>query len=338
MARRDAPPFIDVSLAPDPVIDAYKKDVDRTLIRENLDHLIQVKRAAGRARILVPLLALAVAAPAGAQDVPALDVAVVARAMEPGEVISVYVTCACATNRPRATAFGADIPLAPLPDGRWHGLAGIDLDTKPGVRMLTVDVPDPGHGTRTHATELAIAAKQFPVRRLRVAAEFVVPPAGAIDRIVTEARTVDGLVGGLTPRAWSGRFVPPVPGPATGNFGFRSVFNGQVRSPHAGIDFSRPAGTPVAAPAGGRVVLAEDLYFTGNTVIVDHGDGLFSLYAHLSALSVERSDRVEQGAILGLVGATGRATGPHLHWAVRLHGARVDPLSLLAVPAPPGAR
>jgi murein DD-endopeptidase MepM/ murein hydrolase activator NlpD len=94
----------------------------------------------------------------------------------------------------------------------------------------------------------------------------------------------------------------------------------------------------VATPAAGRVVLSEDLYFTGNTVIVDHGDGLFSLFAHLSTLSVERNDRVEQGAILGLVGATGRATGPHLHWAVRLHGARVDPLSLLAVPAAPGAK
>jgi hypothetical protein len=159
----------------------------------------------GRAGILVPLLVLAFAAPAGAQDVPALDMAVVARAMEPGEVISVYVTCTCATGRPRATAFGADIPLAPLPDGRWHGLAGIDLDTRPGVHLLAVDAPDAGNGTRTHATELAIAAKQFPIRRLRVAAEFVVPPARAIDRIVAEARTVGALLEGVTPRAWSGR-------------------------------------------------------------------------------------------------------------------------------------
>jgi len=113
--------------------------------------------------------------------------------------------------------------------------------------------------------------------------------------------------------------------------GVRRVFNGQPRQPHAGADLLSPAGTPILAPSDGRVVLARDLYFTGNTVVIDHGLGLFSLFAHLSTIGVHAGDTVPGGATIGLVGATGRVTGPHLHWAMRLNGARVDPLSVLAL-------
>jgi murein DD-endopeptidase MepM/ murein hydrolase activator NlpD len=113
-------------------------------------------------------------------------------------------------------------------------------------------------------------------------------------------------------------------------FGVLSIYNGETRSRHSGADFLSPAGTPIAAPAAGRVLLAQDLYFTGNTVIVDHGLGLFSLFAHLSAIEVADGAAVAAGDLVGKVGSTGRVTGPHLHWTVRLGGARVDPLSLLA--------
>jgi murein DD-endopeptidase MepM/ murein hydrolase activator NlpD len=103
------------------------------------------------------------------------------------------------------------------------------------------------------------------------------------------------------------------------------------RSPHSGADFVSPEGTPIRAPNAGTIVLARDLYFSGNTVVIDHGLGLFSLVAHLSAMEVKEGETVDAGAIVGRVGATGRVTGPHLHWAVRANGARVDPLSLLAV-------
>ena len=115
------------------------------------------------------------------------------------------------------------------------------------------------------------------------------------------------------------------------------MFNGEPRQPHGGADFPSPTGTPIAAPGGGRVVLVRDLYFTGQTVVLDHGLGLYSLFAHLSAVDVHVGDVVEAGARIGLVGATGRVTGPHLHWAIRLNGARVDPLSLLDALAPPHA-
>jgi len=119
--------------------------------------------------------------------------------------------------------------------------------------------------------------------------------------------------------------------PANSAFGTRSVFNGQPRSAHGGADFLSPAGTPIHAPNAGRIVLARDLYFSGNTVVIDHGLGLFSMLAHLSAIDVHEGDGVTADQRIGLVGATGRVTGPHLHWAVRAGGARVDPLSLLAV-------
>ena len=112
--------------------------------------------------------------------------------------------------------------------------------------------------------------------------------------------------------------------------GSRTILNGQPRSPHSGADFNSPAGTPIKAPNAGRVVLAGDRYFTGNTVMIDHGLTMFSLFAHLSEIDVHAGDSVKAGDVVGKVGSTGRVTGPHLHWSVRLNGARVDPLSLLA--------
>jgi murein DD-endopeptidase MepM/ murein hydrolase activator NlpD len=109
------------------------------------------------------------------------------------------------------------------------------------------------------------------------------------------------------------------------------VFNGEPRSPHAGTDFLSPAGTPIHAPAGGRIAVARNLFFTGNTVIIDHGLGVFSMLAHLSRVDVHEGDTIARGQTVGLVGATGRVTGPHLHWALRVGPARVDALSALAV-------
>src|SRR5262249_45324326 len=150
-----------------------------------------------------------------------------------------------------------------------------------------------------------------------------------------EAKLLEKIWATVTPqpRVGSGflvkpRFTAPVPQPSNSAFGSRSIFNGQARSPHSGADFLSPAGTQVKAPSWGRVVLARELYYSGNTVIIDHGLGLYSLFAHLEKMSVQEGDKVA-GTVIGLVGATGRVTGPHLHWAVRLNVARVDPLSLL---------
>jgi murein DD-endopeptidase MepM/ murein hydrolase activator NlpD len=261
---------------------------------------------------------------------PEITVALVARAIQPGEVVRVDVTCACGEIAPRASAFGVDVPLTQASDGvRWQGLVGLDIDVAPGAYPLVVEAP---HLQRspTNETQLLVQAKQFRTRTLRVAPEFVDPPADLLERILREASMIDRLLKSLTPRAWDRPFKLPLRTQPTRNFGSRSVFNGAPRSPHAGIDFSSAAGTVVAAPAAGTVVLATDLFFTGNTVVVDHGSGLYSLFAHLSSMAVAVGDVVGTGTRLGQVGATGRATGPHLHWGVRLNGSRVDPLSLLA--------
>ena len=264
-----------------------------------------------------------------AQTRPGIEVALIARAMQPGEVVRVDVTCVCGGIAPRASAFDRDIPLALSPDGtRWQGLVGIDINVAPGVYPLVVSAP---HLQPAPAREMSLRVqpKQFRTRTLRVAPEYVDPPADVVDRILSEASQINGIFETTTPRAWGRPFAPPLATEPTPNFGSRSVFNGQPRSPHAGIDFRSPTGTVVTAPAAGAVVLAGDLYFTGNTVIVDHGAGLYSLFAHLSSMTVGADAVVDRGARLGRVGATGRVTGPHLHWSVRLNGTRVDPLSLM---------
>src|SRR4029077_14847314 len=171
-----------------------------------------------------------------------------------------------------------------------------------------------------------------PTRRLTVDESFVNPPPSEQARIEQEAKLLNDVYHApAAERLWTTPFVRPVAEAANSRFGTRSIFNGVPRNPHGGADFLSAGGTAIHAPNAGRVVVARPLYFSGNTVIIDHGLGLFSLLAHLSAFEVHEGDSVTAGQRLGLVGATGRVTGPHLHWAVRASGARVDPLSVLSL-------
>jgi len=227
-------------------------------------------------------------------------------------------------------AFGRTFLSYSVDERTWKALVGIDLDVKPGRYTVWVSTPSDAMLRASHT--LVVAAKSFPTRRLTVDESFVNPPPEAVERIQRDARDLDQIwKSPAASRLWQDGFVRPVPDDANSHFGTRSVFNGQPRSPHSGADFLSPSGRPVAAPSGGRVALARDLYYTGNTVILDHGLGLFSMFAHLSVIDVKDGDVVTGGQVLGLVGATGRVTGPHLHWTVRLNGTRIDPLSLLAV-------
>jgi len=230
----------------------------------------------------------------------------------------------------RARAFGRDLKPIRTSATEWQILIGIDLDTKPGRYDVSITS---GPSEKDRITQLlTILPKTFATRRLTVDAAFVNPSAEQAARIKDDTARLNGAwVSSVPTSLWSGAWARPVPGAANSVFGTRSIFNGEPRSPHSGADFQGAAGTPVKAPNSGRVVLAGDLYFTGNTVVIDHGAGLFSLFAHLRAINVHEGDSVTTGAALGELGATGRVTGPHLHWAVRLDGARIDPLSLLAL-------
>jgi murein DD-endopeptidase MepM/ murein hydrolase activator NlpD len=287
------------------------------------------------------LAALLVMPPGGgqasiAQVQPPLKVTVAARTIQPGEVVWMEVTCPEALERVDGTAFGRAITFDAAPDRRtWLALIGIDLGTAPGDHLVRVEAVGTGPARLTTTYTLPVSAKRFETRRLQVAARYVNPPQSEMARIQREAKRTQAIFDAVTPRRWEGRFVPPVDDKAIGNFGTRSIYNGQLRNPHTGVDFPSAAGTPVRASNAGRIVLADDLYFTGNTVIVDYGSGVYSLFAHLSKLAVAEGDAVTAEKIVGLVGATGRVTGPHLHWAIRIRGARVDPLSLLAVASRP---
>jgi len=252
-----------------------------------------------------------------------------ARAMQPGEVVRLTVT-ATAPGTVTVNAFGHDVPTTQLPDSTWQALIGIDLDVRPGRHVVTVRVG--GDGSTSSTYPLVVQSKAFPTRRLTVAEAFVNPPEEVQARIAAEAARLEQLWTSASPeRLWSRPFVRPVTDPANSAFGSRSILNGQARSPHGGADFLSETGTPIHAPNDGAVVLAADLYYTGTTVVIDHGQGLLSLFAHLSRLDVAEGAHVTAGDVVGLVGDTGRVTGAHLHWTVRLNGARVDPLSLLAV-------
>jgi murein DD-endopeptidase MepM/ murein hydrolase activator NlpD len=215
----------------------------------------------------------------------------------------------------------------------FQAFLGVDLYESPGASSLRARaVPETGPAVDC-LLELRIADGAFPVQRLDVAPGYVELSRQDRARSQREQAELDRLFSSATSeRLWQGGFNAPVKGyEASGSFGKRRVFNGQPRSPHSGEDFSAPAGTAVLAPSRGRVVLAKDLFFLGSTVMLDHGFGLYSFYGHLSSIGVKVGTLVESGAVLGKVGATGRVTGAHLHWGVRLGEARVNPLDLVTL-------
>lgn len=262
---------------------------------------------------------------------PSITVTAASRSMRPGELVVLTIVTPATATPPRVHAFGRDLPPFAVDAKTWHVLVGIDLGVAPGTYPVAIEA---GSGTAAQRTTFRIAVKgrSFPTRTLTVDGAFVNPPPAAVERIQEEARHLAELWETSTPgKLWSGPFVRPVPDPANSAFGTRTILNGEARSPHGGADFRSAAGTPIKAPNSGRVALVGSYYFTGDTVVIDHGLGLFSLFAHMSAIDVHEGDLVKAGAVIGRVGASGRVTGPHLHWAVRASGARIDPLSLLSV-------
>ncbi|MBN1566701.1 MAG: peptidoglycan DD-metalloendopeptidase family protein [Acidobacteria bacterium] len=255
------------------------------------------------------------------------------RSLQPGEAVLVEMQSSQPLQNLHVEAFGRQFPAFPE-NGKmvWTGILGIDLEIKPGRYAMTVKGAASDGSSVTARKYLQIIGKKFPARHLSVDEKFVSPGKKALARIEAERKKVNAIFASVTPeKIWSGRFEPPVPGKVISEFGKRSIYNGKPRSPHSGVDLKGATGTPIRAPNAARVVLAEDLYYSGNTIILDHGLGLFSYLAHLSEYLVKEGDRVKPGDLIGKVGATGRVTGPHLHWTVRLIGTRVDPLSLIEI-------
>lgn len=208
-------------------------------------------------------------------------------------------------------------------------LVPVPLGLAAGDYPLLVALADRHGVTTARELVLRVYGKPRPVEHLTLPERMVTPRAAEdLQRIEREGARLQQLFSGRTPRLWDD-FQLPVDAPVSSVFGKGRLLNGQPRAAHSGTDFRSPAGTLVRAIAAGRVVLVDDLFYTGQTVVLDHGEGLFSLYAHLSSSSVVADRVVGAGEPLGRVGSTGRSTGPHLHLTVRLLGERIDPVALI---------
>jgi hypothetical protein len=222
----------------------------------------------------------------------------------------------------------------------WYALAGVSLETPPGTYSLELTGERPSKTTDNKVTftrQFKIAAAKYPKIRVELAVEskFTEPSPEQIQQIDEAKRVKQDYLNRVTPdREWSGKFDAPAAAAISDVFGSQRVFNNKTSSPHLGLDFRVPSGTPVLAMNDGIVLLARPLYYEGNFVVLDHGQGLLTLYLHLSEFKVKEGDRVKRGQIVGLSGGTGRATGPHLHVAVRWQGTYLDPARLMTLRLP----
>jgi len=213
----------------------------------------------------------------------------------------------------------------------WYALAGVDVEGAVGTSALRITAKQKGTGSTTDLSRsIEIHEAHYRTGTLTVSPKFVAPPPEESARIQAEIALKQKVFAASAPEPlWSGDFRAPVHAAPTDSFGTRRTFNGQLASVHKGMDFRAATGTVVRAGNSGVVVLARPLYFEGNCVVIDHGLGLYTLSMHLSRIDVQEGQHVAKGQSLGLSGATGRVTGPHLHWAVRWQNAYLDPAKLL---------
>jgi len=221
---------------------------------------------------------------------------------------------------------------------QYLGLLGIDLEDAPGTHELVIDLHYPDT-TRRLSYNVLVMKETYPVQHLTLPRDKVDLDDESLVRVKAEQDQVRAVLATRTQeRLWRGVFVEPVQGNTTGAFGRVRIINGQARSPHNGEDIGASLGADVVATNDGVARLTVDHFFSGKGVFLDHGLGFFSMYFHLSEVAVRDGESVKRGQVIGKVGASGRATGPHLHWGVRLNGARVDPYSLLKLPLEDGER
>lgn len=224
------------------------------------------------------------------------------------------------------TLDGNPVWTLPTNNGAHVAVVGIPLDTAPGNLALQVN-----SSAGLQLIDITIAAKDYPEQRITLPTqEHISPSEENLARYAREADEQKAVYKHFrTSTAGWPAFVLPTPGPYSSPFGLRRFFNNEPRAPHAGLDIAAPEGQAVQAPADGMIAQTGDYFFNGQTIMIDHGNGLVSMLCHLSKISVQQGQLVKQGQLIGKVGKTGRATGPHLHWTVSLNNARVNPLLLL---------
>ncbi len=252
--------------------------------------------------------------------------------VRPGDALLITVHGAART--PDGTIGDRKLEFYPIPGG-FQALAGLSVDREPGTLLVEVTSPAEEAGGRysvLHA-DVAVEEPHFRSKELAVAQRFIEPSPAAKRRMKRDQAAFNkAFARQFAPPLFTGRFAWPRAAEITGHFGDKRVFNGVKQSQHYGDDLEGAVGAPVAATNDGRVVLVRDCYASGRTVVVWHGTGLFSVYFHLSKFAVRAGQTVKRGDPIGLVGKTGRVTGPHLHWGMKLDGLYVDPESILRLP------
>ena len=218
---------------------------------------------------------------------------------------------------PKASFQGKPVMVIKEQD-TWRAIVGIPLTVKPGIEQISTGGRD---------LNFTVGTKKYPEQRITLKNKRQVNPnPDDIKRIDNELAIQIKAYRTFSPNTPSNLLLDkPVNGPLSSKFGVRRFFNGEERNPHAGLDFAVPAGTPIKTPAAGKVILIGNYFFNGNTVFVDHGQGFISMFCHMSKVDTKVGQQLARGDVVGKVGSTGRATGPHMHWNVSLNDARVDP-------------
>jgi murein DD-endopeptidase MepM/ murein hydrolase activator NlpD len=250
-----------------------------------------------------------------------------------GEIVLVRVPVEQQTTAVTGRFLNRKIPFFSEASGAaarsYLGLVGVDLQDTPGTHELVLDVVSSAGHRRLSYNVLVIKEKRA-IQHLTLPKDKVDLDEESLTRVKAEQASVRTVLEAVSERRlWAGNFLRPVEGPVTGAFGRQRIINGQAKNPHNGEDIAAPLGADVVAMNDGVVCLTADHFFSGKGVFVDHGLGLYSMYFHLSEVSVKDGEAVKRGQVIGKVGASGRATGPHLHWGVHMNGARVDPLALI---------
>ncbi|HAK59081.1 MAG TPA: peptidase M23 [Nitrospiraceae bacterium] len=206
----------------------------------------------------------------------------------------------------------------------FKAMVGINLYAKPGKYNLALSVD----GKKLRKT-VVVKKKHYPLQRLTLPKDMVTLSRENAARVRRDARKFKALWPGETKRVWAGTFMNPLEGEVRSRFGLRRIINDIPKSSHTGVDVSGDMGAEVRAPNDGVAVLVDDMYYSGISLVLDHGQGIYTMFFHLSKITAKSGQNVKKGEVVGLVGSTGRSTGPHLHWGVRMQGARVDPVELL---------
>ncbi len=248
----------------------------------------------------------------------------------PGDPLRLAISAEKAISRAEASFGGQRVAFYRVAGGReWIGLAGVDLETKAGRYSIQGVLSFEEGPSQPFERHVRIVPKRFPVQRIRVDEKYVTLNPEDSKRSEAESRKLEAIWKTSSgQKLWEGRFLKPVSSELSSGFGRRRIVNNKPRSPHSGVDIKAETGTHIIAANSGRVVLADDLFYSGKTVVLDHGLGLYTFYGHCSRLDVKQGELIKKGAVIAAVGSTGRVTGPHLHWACRIHEARVDPIKL----------